>query len=213
VSVTLGGVTPSSRAVAGIGIVAVLLLAVAGWLLVVSPKRSEASSVAERIADVESQLEIRSHQQQASSLPAGLTREQLRNVERALPDEPAVAGIVLQLSTLAAQSGVTLDTITPAPPTSGQGYVTLPLTVVVDGRFFAVRSFLRRLRTLVSVNGKSVRASGRLFDVQAVDLEQTEPAPSVRASLTVQTFVYAHGAEMETTPAAPAAASAAGFAR
>lgn len=202
-TLALGKVNLSSRVALGAAIGLVVLLAVAGFMLVVSPKRSQASSLDSQITDVQGQLLTRTREQQKATSPKGLTRAELTSILRALPDSPEMPGIVLQLSSLAARSGVTLDTITPSPPTTATGYQSVPLTVVVDGHFFAVRDFLRSLRTQVKVKGTSVEATGRLFDVQGLDLEQTEPAPQVRASLTLQAFVYG------TAPAAAAPATSA----
>lgn len=204
----VGGRTLSGKVVTGLAVVAIALLGAAGWMLLVSPKRSQASDLDAQIAQVESDLSIRAHGE--STAKNRLTKSDLENLVRALPDGTAMPAIVLQLSALAVQSGVTLNTITPAAPMSSGSYQALPMTVVVDGHFFGVRDFLRRLRTQVKVAGDSVKANGRLFDVQSVDLQQTEPAPEVRASLTMRAFVYGNGTAQPATPAAPASGDTSG---
>jgi Tfp pilus assembly protein PilO len=212
VTLALGKINLSPRATLGAAIGLVVLLAVAGFMLVIAPKRSQISSLDSQITDVQGQLLAKTREQQKATTPKGLTRAELTSILRALPDTPEMPGLVLQLSSLATQAGVTLDTITPAPPTSATGYQAIPLTVVVDGRFFAVREFLRSLRTQVKVKGTSVEATGRLFDVQGIDLEQTEPAPQVRASLTLQAFVYGTS-PAQAAPVTPAGGQAVGVAR
>jgi Tfp pilus assembly protein PilO len=209
VTLTLGKTTLSSRVVAGVGVALVLLVAAAGWLFVISPKRSEASDLDTQIADAQTELAVQLHPR--STAPKWFDRADLLNLLRAMPDTPAMPEIVVQLSKLSDRSGVTLDTITPSTPTMGSGYELVPMTVVVDGHFFAVRDFLRLLRAQVKVKGSSVRSTGRLFDVQAVDLEQTEPAPTVRASLTMQAFVHTGGSA--TAPASSQTSQSLGAAR
>jgi Tfp pilus assembly protein PilO len=205
VKLAIGGRTLSGKVVVGLAAAAVALFAAAGWMLLVSPKRSQASDLDAQIAQVESELSIRAHGQ--STAQNRLSKSDLQNLERALPDGTAMPAIVLQLSALAAQSGVTLNTITPAAPMSAGSYQALPMTVVVDGHFFGVRDFLRRVRTQVRVGDQSVKATGRLFDVQAVDLQQTEPAPQVRASLTMRAFVYGAAGSQPATPTTPSTES------
>lgn len=55
------------------------------------------------------------------------------------------------------------------------------------------------------MHGSSVDARGRLYDVTNVSLQQTEPAPSILANLSVQVFAFSGAAA--TSPAAPAPTS------
>jgi hypothetical protein len=79
---------------------------------------------------------------------------------------------------------------TPGAAVDAVGYSSVPLTVVVDGRFFAVEQFLHLVRTRVQVAEEKVAASGRLLDVQSVTLDQTEPAPMVTATLAMSAFYF-----------------------
>ena len=57
--------------------------------------------------------------------------------------------IVLQLSRIANEEHVSLDSITPQTPVSYSGYQALPITITLTGNFFAVESFLQQLRNQV----------------------------------------------------------------
>lgn len=189
-----------------------LLLAITVWLLVISPKRSEASELAARIEAAERQLHSRDSQGVPGS-PAGVSVSEVRALERALPGTAQMSSLVRQLDRLAGQAGVTLETVTPQAETGGVGYKSLPLTVVVNGKFFGIRRFLRLLRTGVQVRGGHVHGTGRLFDVQAIDLQQSDDArPTVRATLTMQAFVFVPGtgAPGAATPLSASAAEAGG---
>ena len=189
-----------------------LLLAITVWLLVISPKRSQASDLGARIEAAEQELQSRvSHGVPGS--PAGVSVNEARALERALPGSARMSSLVRQLDRLARQAGVTLETVTPQAETGGAGYKSLPLTVVVNGKFFGIRKFLRLLRTAVLVRGGHVHGTGRLFDVQAIDLQQSDDArPSVRATLTMEAFVFAPGtgAPGAATPVSASAAGAGG---
>jgi Tfp pilus assembly protein PilO len=182
---------------------AMLLLTAAVWLLVISPKRSEAADLRTKLAAAEDKLGTQRSQQ---PVVAGVTVAEVRALERALPDGAQTAGLVRNLDRLARRAGVTLDTVTPQAEIAGAGYKTIPLAVVVDGNFFGIRRFLRLLRSEVRVRGGKVHGSGRLYDVQAIDVQQSESlGPNVRATLTMQAFAFAGSAG---TPAAAATASA-----
>ncbi len=199
----------STRAAAGVTVLGLFLLSFGGWLVLVHPKRSEASRLDARIQEARAQLAVR---RSRPIPPKGLSPSDLRGLRQAMPDTPEMPGVVSELSRLAGQAGVTLDTITPLAAIPAGGYLAVPMTVVVDGQFFAVRDFLRRLRGQVAVGKHGFRATGRLFDVQSLDLEQTEPAPQVRASFQLQAFVLGGGTGGGgSAPAAPPpAGSAAG---
>jgi Tfp pilus assembly protein PilO len=180
-------ITP--RAIAFVLLGVAVVLGAAGWFLLVSPKRSQASKLASTIQMKQSQVSTETHQSStvAGSAPAA-------TLGQALPDVPGMPDVVDQLNALATRSGVALDTITPQAAVPGTGFEAIPLTVVVDGRYFAIEKFLQLVRKEVQVDKSRLVANGRLFDVQGVQLQQTEPAPSVTATLSLRTFYYDAGA-------------------
>jgi Tfp pilus assembly protein PilO len=200
----------SAKIALGATIGGVLVLTLAVWLLVISPKHSQAADLRAKLAVAQEKVGARSSQQ----LPlAGLSAAEVRGLARAMPDSAQTSSLVRQLDALANRAGVTLDTVTPQAETGGAGYKSIPLAVVVDGKFFGVRTFLRLLRNQVELRGGKVHGEGRLVDVQAIDLQQSDdPRPDVRATLTMEAFIYAGGAGTPTTAPtnATAAASAAG---
>jgi hypothetical protein len=165
----------------------VLTLALAVWFLAISPKHSRASDLESQIAVEQGKLAV---QRSASGGPAArLSPAEIRQLARAVPNGPNVAALVRELNRLAKIADVTLDTVTLDPSGTTTG-AAVPLTVVVDGRFLAVRGFMRLVRMRVRVDGRKVTAKGRLYDVQAVDFQQSsDPRPNVRATLTMQAFV------------------------
>ena len=184
---------------------ATVLLAVAGWMLLVSPKRSQAADLKAKIAVAEARLAVEHTQPSQGEISAA----EVRQLELALPDSGEMSNLVRQLDGLARRVGVTLDSVTPAAETGASGYRAIPLSVVVDGKFFRVNRFLTLLRNQVQVRDGRVRGTGRLFDVQAIDFEQsTAPRPNVRATLTMAAYFYGGGAAA-TAGAVPAAATSA----
>src|SRR5262249_31632620 len=138
-------ITPRTIAFVLIGVAVVL--GAAGWFMMVSPKRSEATKLAATIETKQSQVSTQMHQASSAAQPAAT-----ESIGTALPDVPLMPDVVDQLNTLASRSDVALDTITPQAAVPGTGYEAIPLTVVVDGRYFAVEKFLRLVREQVQLD-------------------------------------------------------------
>ena len=94
-------------------------IAVAGWFLLVSPKRGEAAearaatvSQDEANARLLQQLEVL--KAQYADLPA--QRAKLAVMQKEIPDNPSLPSLVRQLTKAGRQAGVSLDTMAPALP-------------------------------------------------------------------------------------------------
>lgn len=186
----------SSRAFGAALIGLVVALSAAAWFVAVAPQRSHASQLAQTIQEKQSTLEAKRHERSSG----GSGGVELGRLRTAMPDALDMPQVVDELNALAGEAGVTLDTVTPQAATLGIGYTSVPLTVVVDGHYFGVEQFLHLVRTRVAMAKAKLDADGRLYDVQGVQLEQTEPAPNVTATLTMSVFYY-------TGAAAPTPAS------
>jgi Tfp pilus assembly protein PilO len=181
-----------SPAIFGAALVAtVVAIAGAAWFVTISPRHSDATKLETAIQADQTRLSAAAHLQQVPKAAAKAKAASVSQVKAALPDELAMPQVVDQLNRLALEAGVTLDTVTPAAATVGIGYESVPLTVVVDGQFFGVKRFLQLMRTQVSIAKAKVHASGRLFDVQGFQLNQTEPAPAVSATINMEAFYFA----------------------
>lgn len=191
-----------TRATVAVAAATLALIVAATWFLVVGPRRSQAARLDRQIATQE--LALSSLRRASSSAVVAQKKAELRSSARAMPSTTAMPGIVVQLNRLARRAGVTLDAISPTTTTPVGAYQAVGITVVLEGRYAQVQSFLRRLRTQVRVGKDNVQAAGRLFDVQKVNLEQTEPAPNLTVTLNVQAFVFAPAAAASVAPVAVA---------
>ena len=197
--------TTQRSALTAAGLIAVL--AAAGWFLLVGPKRSDASHLKSQIATANTTLATKTKAAAAASRRAQIA------ALLALPSAPDQPGILDQLNALGKSTKVVVAGVTPnltAPTTGG-----VALTVVVNGKYFQIRDFLRKLRTQVRVgHAGSVRATGRLFDVTSVSITPaTTTAPDqLSASLNVTAAVLgsAAPAPTSTTGTTTTAAGAAG---
>jgi Tfp pilus assembly protein PilO len=187
----------------------VVLSLVAGWFLVVAPKRSEAKKLQDQIGEVQAKIELA---EDARDHPRAVAQSAIRvadlfELSRAMPDRADVPGVVLQLSRVADETGVVFDSISPHDPVSQGAYQEIDFDLVFKGRFYDLSDFLYRLRNLVGVHDGVLNATGRLFTVGSISFDQgTSQFPQVKATMTVSAYVFGDGA----APTMPSTATAAG---
>lgn len=183
---------------------AVIAALVAGWFVVVAPKRSEAAKLRTQIEDVRSEIADR-HSARSPERPNAIRVADLFNLSRAMPSSVDIPGVILQLSRVSKETGVSFQAITPRDPVVLGSYRQIPINLVFEGRFYDLADFLYRLRNLVAVHGGALHATGRLFTVDSIAFDQGSlEFPQVKATLTVSAYNFGDG----TTPAAPAPAPA-----
>jgi Tfp pilus assembly protein PilO len=170
----------------------VLVYAAVVWLLLVSPKRSEAADARSEVAAAEFRL---AEAQAAANRPrgAGEPVADVFRLAKAMPASTDQPGLVLELSRLATRSGVKLRSITPETPVAGVGGPTLiPLSVSVGGSYSEIAKFLLQTRSLVTVRDGRIQARGRLLTVQSVSLAEsdTDGFPKLDATIFLNAYVY-----------------------
>jgi Tfp pilus assembly protein PilO len=183
-------------------VVAVLALgAFAAYRLLVSPERERADAISRQIDDVRGQIEEAQGGSSAPGAPSVRIADLFR-LSRAMPDRPDIPNVLLQLSQIANETGITFQSITPHDPEPLSGYERIPIDLVFQGHFYDLSDFLYRLRSLVGVHDGRLNADGRLFAVQSVMFEEGDlKFPQVRAKLTVDAYQF------DDTTAAPATSS------
>jgi hypothetical protein len=181
---------PSAAVIAGV-VVGLVMYGLAGYFLLVSPQKGKAADLKRQAETAQQQIDqYRTLAAQARATPPIRVAELFR-LTKAMPDSVDMAGVILELSRVARDSGIEFDSITPQGTTPVSGYSTVPLSVDFDGNFYELSDFLFRLRNLVRVNGGRLDAQGRLFVVDSISFgESTKSFPQIKASLTVHAFVY-----------------------
>src|SRR5439155_14813627 len=89
-------------------------------------------------------------------------------LSRAMPDTADVPDVLLQLSQIAQDTGISFTSIAPSDLQPSGTYQLLPISLVFHGRFYDLADFLYRLRNLVGVHGGTLSATGRLFSVDSI---------------------------------------------
>ncbi len=184
-----------------IAVVLVLAVAAGGWFFLVSPQRAKAAALDAEIALAEQQLE----DHRLATLRAGSMEKievaDLFRLSKAMPDRADMSGVLLELNRIAADTGITFESISPQTAVPISGYQAVPIQLAFKGNFYNLSDFLYRLRSLVHVSDGRLGATGRLFAIDTLDFsESQEGFPRIAATLVVDAFVYGTGAPATATP-------------
>ena len=184
-----------------LAVVVPVAIAAAGWFFLVAPQRAKASELDVEITAAEKQLE----DYRQATLRAGSVQKievaDLFRLSKAMPDRADMSGVLLELNRIAADTGITFESITPQTAVPISGYQAVPINLTFKGNFYNLSDFLYRLRTLVVVNEGRLAATGRLFAIDTLDFaESQEGFPRIAATLVVDAFVYGTGVPATATP-------------
>ena len=198
----------STPAKFGVLVGVLLIVLVAGWFVAIAPKRSEATRLADQIDDTRAQIVTAQRLAAQPPTQAPTIRvADLFQLSRAMPNRVDMPGMLLQLSGVAAETGVTFQSIAPHDPVSLGTYQRLAVDLVFEGHFYDLSDFLYRLRNLVGVHDGVLDATGRLFAVDSIAFDEGKlQFPHVKALLTVSAYIFGDG----TTPPLPPQATSAG---
>lgn len=179
-------------------VVALLLVAAGGYFLLVRPKQNEAAELEARLADLNTQIVMRTSASQQQK-PVDVEAADLFRLAKAMPDRPDMSGVILELNRIASDTGIVFQSIVPGASSPREGYQVMPISLVFDGDFYSLSDFLFRLRNLVRVREGRLSATGRLFAVDSIAFsESKDKFPNLQATLTVNAFVYGAGAPAST---------------
>jgi type II secretory pathway pseudopilin PulG len=180
-------------AVAGLG----------GWFMLIGPQRSKATELDTQIADANNAISAARALTLEAKKGAQIRVADLFRLTKAMPDQTDMPGILLQLTQVAEDSGISFEQITPSTTaTPVSGYLAIPITVEFRGNFYDLSDFLYRLRNLVDVRRGALDATGRLFAIDSIEFAEAPPPPGfpeISAHLVIDAFVFGTG----TAPTVP----------
>ena len=194
------------NAMIAIVIAAVLLFGFAAWFLVVHPQSGKVANLKREAQDVQEKIDAYNQQVAAARSAPKIEVADVYRLAKAMPDKTDMPDVLLELSQLARDTGISFETIAPQSAVGIGSYSVVPISVTFNGNFYDLADFLYRLRSLVTVNAGRLDATGRLFEIDTLTFNQG-PAkfPQIQANLVIDAFVYAAAPAAPPTPAAPAA--------
>jgi type IV pilus assembly PilO-like protein len=179
--------------------VGLLLFALLGYLLLISPQRSKASRLDAQISETQAAID-RNRLLRTNKIETVRVADLFR-LSKAMPDQTNMPDLLLQLSRVAREAGIQFDSVTPQPVATATGYTSVPVDLVFQGNFYELSDFLYRLRNLVGVHDGRLDAAGRLFSVNGIEFAEGESKfPQLQASLQVDAFVYGSASGPTATP-------------
>jgi hypothetical protein len=199
----------SGRVAALLAAVAVLAVLILGWVALVSPQRSKAAELSTKV-DL-TQAQVVATQAYVDSPSTKQSVNDLKRLQKVLPDSPKVSQILRQLSAAATVAGVELDTITPAAPVPSSGGEAMPIALSLRGHYFNLSRFIKLLQAQAGVNGSTVKGSGRLYSVDTITFSggggsatagtpgSSGGAPTISATVALNAFIYATAAAVPAT--------------
>lgn len=157
-AVVTPGTSSRERLWLPVAVVAAAVLGLAGWLLLVSPVRSDTAALTDQTATVTQQVdmlrtEISTLQAQQAQLPR--YRADLQAAQAALPTSAALPDFLRSLQALGTATGTTVSGLNATEPTAttggapvaGVGAVyRIPITLTVKGDYAALTAFVAGLQ-------------------------------------------------------------------
>jgi type IV pilus assembly protein PilO len=194
----------SSTAVIGVVVAAVLVVGLAGWFLLIHPQGAKLKNLKGEAAAVQQKIDAYNQQVAAVRAAPKIEVADVYRLAKAMPDRTDMPDLLLELSQLARDTGIRFDSITPQPVSVVGSYQVLPVSVTFNGNFYNLADFLYRVRSLVSVRGGRLDATGRLFSVDTLTFSEGPlKFPQIQATLVIDAFVYGTGTPVPTVPATP----------
>ncbi|MDQ6608093.1 MAG: type II secretion system protein GspM [Actinomycetota bacterium] len=186
-------------------VVATLALVVGSWLLVIQPKRNQASKLGAQVTAAQAQLtaarsQVAAGEAARSSYASYYT--ELARLGEAVPADDNVPSLIYQLQQAATSTGTDFRNLalassspsTPAPAAAAgtaapapagvlppgvsigpAGLPIEPFTFTFNGNFFHLANFLGRLERFVVAKNDRLLVSGRLMSLNAISLQ---PGPN-----------------------------------
>lgn len=200
-------------------VVLALVAVGAGWMFVVSPKRSEASSLNTQVSSEQSQLTAAQGQVAAGMSArhefAGQYAE-LAKLGEAVPPDDDVPSLIYQVQSAATASHVSFrglqlssagassssssstspngqSTTPQLPPGAAVGAAGLPteqFTITLSGNYFSLSSFFNKLEGFVFTENGTLMIRGRLMTINAISLVPGPSGfPQITASVSATTYI------------------------
>ena len=212
-----------------LAIIVVIAAIVGPWVLVIQPRRDQASKLQRQISAQQSQLDaVRAQLSVGAAAQARFAASYttLVRLGEAVPTTDDTPSLVYQIQAAASASGVDFQSLTSsgsggalssaasapaatASTTGAGGFPTQPFSFTFTGSFFRLASFLGRLqRFVVADNRNQLSVSGRLMTVDSITLGPGPngfPQMSAAIDATAYLVPSSEGLLNGATPAGPAA--------
>jgi type IV pilus assembly protein PilO len=161
--------------------VVAVVLVVAWYFLLFSPKQRELSDLDQQVQSAQSELtasQAQVVQLESYKKTAPQSRAEIVRLGKMLPVAEGVPGLIIELTKTAEASGVDVVSIARGTTSPGSPFGIQSLTLQVAGRYFDVEDYLYRLEEYVAFRNASFRVTGRLLQVTTLQIQPVSGAAS-----------------------------------
>ena len=215
-----------------IAILCVVAAAIGAWLLVIGPKRDQASKLGAELKSEQAQLDATRAQvakSQAARRTFAADYATVARLGEAVPADDNVPSLIYQIQSAAAAAGVDFrslqlngagsstasasstrvasGSLPPGATVGPAGFPVEPFTFTFRGSFFHLADFLGRLQRFVVATNRRVSVSGRLMTLNAITLGAAPAGfPQIEATISASTYLVpaSEGLLNGATPSGPA---------
>jgi type IV pilus assembly protein PilOP len=182
-------------------VVGVLVLGAAAYFGLIRPKKAEAARLQKETDATKTQVDDYYAKSAAVKGRPKIRSADLFRLAKAMPGQADMSGVLLQLNQIAADTGITFQSIAPQNSVPISGYQAVPIHLTFEGNFYSLVDFLFRLRNLVDVEHGQLNATGRLFAIDTLSFDEAQGGfPQISATLVVDAFVYGTLTPATATP-------------
>jgi hypothetical protein len=179
----------------------VLVLGAAAYFGLVRSKNAEAARLQKEVDATQAQIDDYTAKSLAAKGRPKIRSADLFRLAKAMPSQADMSGVLLQLNQIAADTGITFQSIAPQNSVPITGYQAVPIQLTFEGNFYSLVDFLFRLRNLVDVEHGQLNATGRLFAIDTLSFDEAQAGfPEISATLVVDAFVYGTATPATATP-------------
>jgi hypothetical protein len=179
----------------------VLVVGAAAYFGLIRPKKAEAARLQKETDAAKTQIDDYYAKSAAVKGQPKIRSADLFRLAKAMPGAADMSGVLLQLNQIAADTGITFQSIAPQNSVPISGYQAVPIHLTFEGNFYNLVDFLFRLRNLVDVEHGQLNATGRLFAIDTLSFDEAQGGfPQISATLVVDAFVYGTLTPATATP-------------
>jgi type IV pilus assembly protein PilO len=183
--------------------VVAVVLVVAWYFLLFSPKQRELNDLDQQVQSARSELtaaQAEVAQLESYKKTAPQSRAEIVRLGKMLPVAEGMPGLIIELSKTAEASGVDVTSIARGAITPGNPFGIQQVTLQVAGRYFDVEDFLYRLEEFVAFRNASFRVTGRLLQVTTLQIQPISGAasgasPELNVSVGLNAYLWGGAAQ------------------
>jgi type IV pilus assembly protein PilO len=185
-------------------VIGILIVGLAGYFVLIRPQGAKIKTIKKQQAAAEATLAAYHQKVLAARSAPKIRVADVYRLAKAMPAKVDMPDLLLELSQLARDTGISFDSISPQPAVAIGTYTVIPISVTFNGTFYDLADLLYRLRALVNVHAGRLDATGRLFTVDTLSFgESPLKFPRIQATLVVDAYVYGGAAPASSSTPVP----------